>query len=335
MALYHLTEEALTPVATTDFSTESLMERQDIQRLLKDNIGALADDLFVIAEEYGEFQDSKRRIDLLAIDRDANLVVIELKRTADGGYMELQAIRYAAMIAYMTWAKVIEAYSNYSADETNAEQVLLEFLGWEEPKEDEFGNAVRIILASADFSKEITTSVLWLNEMDLDITCVRLNLYKLNGELILNAEQIIPLPETETYQIGIREKRRNVKEAIKSGKDRSTYTLTVNGQAYESGFIKADIGFITVQALSEHKLIDQESFAFLRNNKSCRVPLLKTESEITESEKKYGKYRFKHDPELIYGGEDFYIARNWSVNGAARFTEAIATQFPNVEIKKD
>ncbi len=52
----------------------------------------IAPDLLVVSEEFGEWDDSRRRIDLLAIDRDANLVVIELKRTEDGGHMELQAI---------------------------------------------------------------------------------------------------------------------------------------------------------------------------------------------------------------------------------------------------
>ena len=53
----------------------------------------LGDDLYVLTEEFGEWEESRRRIDLLAIDKQANLVVIELKRTDDGGHMELQAIR--------------------------------------------------------------------------------------------------------------------------------------------------------------------------------------------------------------------------------------------------
>ena len=36
---------------------------------------------------------------------DANLVVVELKRTEDGGLMDLQALRYAAMISAMPFER--------------------------------------------------------------------------------------------------------------------------------------------------------------------------------------------------------------------------------------
>ena len=39
----------------------------------------------VIGEEFGDWEDSKRRIDLLCLDKQANLVVVEIKRTEDGG----------------------------------------------------------------------------------------------------------------------------------------------------------------------------------------------------------------------------------------------------------
>lgn len=64
----------------------------------------------VVSEEFGDWQDSRRRIDLLAIDQEANLVVIELKRTEDGGHMELQAIRYAAMVSTLTFEQVVRVY---------------------------------------------------------------------------------------------------------------------------------------------------------------------------------------------------------------------------------
>ena len=59
----------------------------------------------VISEEFSDWEDSRQRIDLLAIDKQANLVVIELKRDENGGAYGLQALRYAAMISTMSFAK--------------------------------------------------------------------------------------------------------------------------------------------------------------------------------------------------------------------------------------
>jgi hypothetical protein len=135
----------------------------------------------VISEGFREWEDSRRELDLLAIDKEANLVVIELKRTEDGGHAELQAIRYAAMVSAMTFARAVEVYQDYlhkNGSDDDATESLLEFLSWEEPDEDSFAQDVRIVLVSADFSKELTTSVMWLNQRDLDIRCVRMCPYR-------------------------------------------------------------------------------------------------------------------------------------------------------------
>jgi RecB family endonuclease NucS len=133
------------------------------QRLLRKQVDIIAPETLIVAEEFGEWEDSKRRIDLLGIDKAANLVVIELKRTEDGGHMELQAIHYAAMVSTMTFDKIVEVFGSFlrrinsSAD---ARTTLLDFLEWEEPDEDRFAQDVRIVLVSAEFSKELTTAVM-------------------------------------------------------------------------------------------------------------------------------------------------------------------------------
>lgn len=43
------------------------------------------------------------RADLLAVDASASLSIIKLKRTEDSDYIELQAVRIAAMVLTMTF----------------------------------------------------------------------------------------------------------------------------------------------------------------------------------------------------------------------------------------
>lgn len=210
MAIYKIQDEKLIELERTSFESEKIYEVQDLQRLLSNSIEIIDTDLLVIQTEFSDWEDSRRSIDILSVDTDANLVVIELKRTKDGGHMELQAIRYAAMIANMTFEKAIKTYEKYLKicnSSLNAEEELLNFFGWDEGNEDGFAQDVKIILVSADYSKELTTSILWLNEKQgIDIRCVRVNPQKDDDQLYFDIQQIIPLPETAEYQVKLKEK---------------------------------------------------------------------------------------------------------------------------------
>lgn len=216
MPLFEITSDSFRSINETSLAEMKLRERGDLQRMLRSQINVLADDLYVIAEEFGDWEDSRRRIDLLAIDKNANLVFIELKRTTDGGHMELQAIRYASMVSTMTFGRAVDIHSEYLSGlgqrADTAQQRLLEFLGWEEPDEENFAAAVRIFLVSEDFGKELTTAVLWLREHDIDICCVRLKPYQNGSARLIDVQQIIPLPEANDYQVQVREKERQGKE---------------------------------------------------------------------------------------------------------------------------
>lgn len=211
MAIYEYKADKLSEISESDFKTLGIRERADLQRLLRDQIEIIAPECLVISEEFGDWDEGSRRIDLLAIDQDANLVVIELKRTEDGGHMELQAIRYAAMVSTMTFEQAVNAYGAYLSKrgiELDAESALLEFLGWDNSDEGEFGADVRILLVSSNFSKELTTAVIWLLDREIDICCVRLVPFKRDQQILIDVQQIIPLPEAEAFQVHVREKER-------------------------------------------------------------------------------------------------------------------------------
>lgn len=235
MPLYHIDGQSISPLKKVTFSQQQLKERSDLQQLLKSRIDVIAPDTLIVSEEFCEWDDSRLRIDLLAIDKSANLVVIELKRTEDGGYMELQALRYAAMISTLTFERLVAIYAAFlekEGSELVAQDNLLQFLEWAEPDEDQFAQEVRIVLASAEFSKELTTTVMWLNEFGLDIRCVRMHPYEFNANTILDVQTVIPIPEMTDYQVKVRAKKQKEREARNNTRDFSKFDLTVAGNQY-------------------------------------------------------------------------------------------------------
>jgi hypothetical protein len=240
MALFEVAGGRLEPRAPIGFADLGLRERQDLQAFLFGQITALGGELKVIAQEYGHWEDSLRRLDILAVDSDRHLVVIELKRTGDGGHAELQALRYAAMIATLTFEEVLAAYeatlrtmpdSASSKGAPTPRDELLGFLGFEADEEPVLSSQVRIILVAADFGRELTTTVLWLNEFDgMDIRCVRMRPYQLGEKVLLDIEQLIPLPEAADYQVRVRRKVAEQERASTDPRDFTRYIVSVDGQ---------------------------------------------------------------------------------------------------------
>ena len=238
MPIYEFSQSGIVALKETAFSSVDMYERRDLQRLLRDNIEVIAPDTLVISEEFGEWEEARRRIDLLGVDKDANLVVIELKRTEDGGHMELQSIRYASMVSTMTFDRAAEVFGRYlealGREEQDPRAIMLDFLGWDVPDEDLFGQDVRIVLASAEFLKELTSSVLWLIDHTIDIRCVRLKPYALDGRIIVDVQQIIPLPEAQEFQVQIRDKVRKEREARTSGVDFTRFDIRIGNEQHPS-----------------------------------------------------------------------------------------------------
>lgn len=210
MPLYAITNDELKPVPTTTFADQSILERKHLQAMLKRNPSPLGDDLMVLCEEYSNWRGSLRSIDLLCLSRDRSLVVVEIKRTEDGGHMELQAIRYAAMVSSMTLEQAIETHARALGGEDaddKAQAAILEHLGLDSVDEDELTGKVGIVLAAADFSTELTTSVIWLRDQGIDIRCVRFRPYCHQSDVLIDVTQIIPLPEAADYLVKIREQQ--------------------------------------------------------------------------------------------------------------------------------
>ncbi len=334
MPIFQMTDDAILDVSETKFAAEGVLERSKLQRLLRARIDVISEDTLVIAEEFGDWEDSKRRIDLLGVDRDANLVVIELKRTESGGHMELQALRYAAMVSTMTFDKALEVYADYlkvRKSGLDARASLLEFLDWEEPNDEAFNTDVRIVLASAEFSKELTTAVLWLNERELDVRCVRVKPYTHNGSLLLDVQRIIPLPEAAAYITGVREKSRKERVARESSKDFTKFDVSINGTTTEQ-LAKRHAILRVVKHLCASGVTPEE-VADALPWRSIKRLFLSAEGEVDiasvlRESFDVDRYFCKPDDLIHTSGKTYAFTKQWGT----RTEEAIATllkAFPN------
>ena len=68
MALYEFTKDSMIEIPTTTYSSLGLKARDDVQRVLREHIYAISPDTLILAEEFGQWEDSRRRIDLLGLD---------------------------------------------------------------------------------------------------------------------------------------------------------------------------------------------------------------------------------------------------------------------------
>ncbi|MDW3094611.1 MAG: hypothetical protein R8G33_02945 [Gammaproteobacteria bacterium] len=345
MAIYEINNKQLVKIDEMNFSSLGMRERQDLQQILKESFAAIDPDILIISEEFGDWEDSRRRIDLLGIDKNANLVVIELKRTEDGGHMDLQAIRYAAMISILTFEKVVYIYQDYldkNGSEQDAETTLLDFLDWNEESEDEFAQDVRIILISANFSKEITTAVMWLLDKFVDIRCIRIIPYQKDRDVIIDVQQIIPLPEISDYQIQAREKEKKEKSSKASKKDYTKYDVTVDGVPYER-LAKRNAVFRIVKSLCD-KGVSPDDISKQIPWRGTLFKVLPGRLSSEEFKKKIKvviesegnifnpRRRFYNDDELIYWQENTYALTNQWGRRTLEFIENLINNFSDYGI---
>lgn len=85
-------------------------ERHNLQEWIAKEPSSLGEELLIIQKEFDGFADTRERLDLLAIDKNGNLVIIENKLDDSGRDVTWQAIKYASYCSGLSKGDVIEIY---------------------------------------------------------------------------------------------------------------------------------------------------------------------------------------------------------------------------------
>lgn len=280
------------------FSDLKFSERGHLQEWLANEPNALGEKLLIIQKEFDGFDDTNERLDLLALDKDGNLVIIENKLDDSGRDVVWQALKYASYCSTLNKQRIVEMYQKYIdryCNGGNAETLLCEFLD-----ESDISDAVinsgkqRLMFVAAQFRKEVTSTALWLMSQSIKIQCFKVTPYELGDILFLNLEQIIPPPDAAEYMIGISEKEAAVKTNEKEAKDRHRIRQEFWGKALEVlRASKTDL-FNNISPSKDHWIgagsgISGCPFNLIFGNKVIRV-----EAQITRGSKAENKYIFEY-----------------------------------------
>lgn len=175
-------------IEESKFSELGIWERKHVEEWILEYPEILGEDLLIVTTEYDRFDKTKDRLDILAIDKNGKLVVIELKRDVADRFTDLQAIHYAAYCSNINLEQIIDMMADYKkrkyGEDFSKEEIQNEIIGFIANSDfSEFDNKPRIILVANDFREETLSAVLWLRDNGIDITCIKLEPYKI-GENI-------------------------------------------------------------------------------------------------------------------------------------------------------
>ncbi|HHF3126169.1 TPA: DUF4268 domain-containing protein [Vibrio alginolyticus] len=293
----------INPVKIKKFSELGFTERKHLQEWLAHQPDALGEELLIIQKEFDGFDDTRERLDLLALDKDGNLVIIENKLDDSGRDVVWQALKYASYCASLTKGQVVDIYQQYldryeplqgERDllnlPQNAVQRICEFL--DAPDLDEIklnlGNSQRLMLVAANFRKEVTSTALWLLGQGLSIQCFKVTPYALDEQLLINIDQIIPTPEAKELMIGINAKEAEEKTTEVVLKNRHSVRREYWEKALEV-FQKSDCNlYDNISTTKDHWLCAGSGvtgcpFSLIFNQKELRVELWLSRSNGEEN----------------------------------------------------
>jgi hypothetical protein len=203
----------------TDFVSLGVKEA-NIEEFLRKDVGRIFDDedeetLLIVGQQVVNARNARN--DLVALDKNGNLVLIEIKR--DSGDMahrpealEFQAVRYAASLATIhnvdeLVKRMFARYVNRWPNEFQKGDLTPEELGKRTVNKFlEENNAVkslnklqRIILVASTFDDQTLSAAAWMQKNGINIACIALNPVKAGESLYLVVEKLIPGFRTEVF----------------------------------------------------------------------------------------------------------------------------------------
>ncbi len=209
MYLINKEDKKLSKVLCNSFSKLALQERYDLQEWVVNHPEIFSEELLIIQKEFDGFDGTRERLDVLALDKNGNIVVIENKGDDTGRNVIWQNLKYVSYCSTLTKQQILDIYQLYLDKFFPNEKAidnLKEFYEVEDLNELILNEDQRMFFVALDYRKEVTSSAMWLLNKGIDVKCFKVSLYEISHNLLIDIEQIIPVKEAEDYIISMTNK---------------------------------------------------------------------------------------------------------------------------------
>lgn len=208
--VYTVDGDKAVPASATTLAMAGLKEREHLQEWVLGNPAILGSGVLVVTCEFDRWVSKvgaeHDRLDVLGIDETGHLVVAELKRDAAPDTVVMQALKYAAMASRFDLDLLADAYADFQR-KTGGESLTAEEAAdrlqvhTDYQVNSETLRAPRVVLIAGSFPANVTATTVWLTEMGLDITLVRVQAYNAGTEIVVTVSQHYPPPDVEDFTV--------------------------------------------------------------------------------------------------------------------------------------
>ena len=197
----------------------------DLEQWLEANPGGILEDgpLLIIGRQVPT--DLSKSIDLLGVDREGNVVVVELKRDRTPRDVVAQALEYAAFAAKLDAAALEGILGEYRPDEPLrlAEQHRKCF---DQSEAVSFNKDQRIVIIGQQVAPEIRQTALFLEARGILVTCVEFIFFQAAGGGRLLSQEIVVGAKHARSQATARPKRVTRSKFLESCDDNGRAVFT-------------------------------------------------------------------------------------------------------------
>lgn len=142
-------------------------------------------------------------IDLLALDKEGNAAVIELKRDRTPRETLAQALEYASFVESLEYDQLEQIFRSYTGNENESlSDYHRAYFKLEEGKGVSFNKNQRVVIVGSNITSQIRQTAVFLRKKGLPVSCLEFNYFQTDsGEQLMSKDVVVGLEPLKTGKI--------------------------------------------------------------------------------------------------------------------------------------